>query len=195
MSPSRSLFAWLGMSAVLLSSCAATAYSPESVASGELVLRVRRSELEIWAGGPAHGTRVARTASAYAGLKDYVTCVPQAEEHANLAHSYGRGGQAASGSATVLIAAGLGLYLAHAVLGSRPSGDPYELDKGMLTLGSLAIAATLVAIPLYNHATGHAVDAVNFYNDDVGSVGATCKNLDIRPPVVADPALQLRTLP
>lgn len=184
-----SFFSWI-LSAVMLSSCAQSRYIPQSVAQGELALLVRSSGFELWAGGPVQGQRVARTATGYAGLERYVACIPDALKHARLAHAFARGGQAASAMATLFAAAGMSLFVAHVVLGYQPDGDTHGLDRGTLTLGALGIASTLTAIPLYNQANGNALDAVNFYNDQLGSAGGSCANPTLETPVVTWPSLQ-----
>lgn len=183
----------ISLFAVLLCSCAQSTYVPQSVAQGEIALRVRGSGFEMWAGGPARGRRVARTATGYAGLDRYVECIPEALKHARLARAFGRGGQAASGMTTIFAAAGISLFIAHVVLSYGPDGDPHGLDRGTLTLGGLGIATALTAIPLYNQANGNALDAVNYYNDKIGSAGGSCSNPTTETPIVTWPAPQSDT--
>jgi hypothetical protein len=51
-------------------------------------------------------------------------------------------------------------------------------------LGSAAVGLVFAGLGRLerNRANGHAVDAINYYNDAVGSLGATCADLTYPPP-------------
>ncbi|HNN97929.1 MAG TPA: hypothetical protein PKI03_36950, partial [Pseudomonadota bacterium] len=53
---------------------------------------------------------------------------------------------------------------------------------------TVGLTLSIVSWRLKNHANGHAHDAVNFYNDSVGSLGATCDDLSYPSPVGPAPA-------
>ena len=53
-------------------------------------------------------------------------------------------------------------------------------------LGAAVVGIVLAATsrPLRNHGHGHAIDALNYYNDAIGSVGGTCA---VPPPAASPP--------
>jgi hypothetical protein len=169
----------LGLSLALgpLLGCGATThYTPALVARGELTLRYD-NRFELWAAGRpvAHGLT-------YHGLPDYVRCVPTAHRHARQAVTHG-------GTAVAFSVIG-------GTLGVLALGGLYGLyDEGnrWIWLGSGVGAATLGTIfaglgrMFKNSANGHAVDAMNYYNDAVGSLGATCDDLRYPPPAAPPP--------
>jgi hypothetical protein len=55
------------------------------------------------------------------------------------------------------------------------------LGAGVGTAGLAVLAGGLSRL-LRNRANGQAVDAMNIYNDSVGSLGATCDDLTYPPP-------------
>lgn len=144
-----------------------TRYTPSAVAPGEITFRANNG-IELWA-----GDRRVADAHRYEGLADFVACVPAARQHAALAESNGLGG-------TILTYAGGGFALGGlAGLGGLAYFD--KDDQKMFTFFSVGITAEIVGIVLAGvgrkvklQATGHAVDAANYYNDAVGSVGGKC---------------------
>lgn len=158
--------------ALSLAGCAEnTVYVPRVVARGEVTLRYRGG-FEAWAGG----RRIARGLD-WRGLAPYVGCVPAAREHAEAAAAYGR--------------RALGFSVTGGVLGGLAVGGllgVIDEPNRWAWLGSGLGAAVLGAIfagagRLHrNLANGHAVDAINFYNDAVGSLGATCADLTYPAP-------------
>jgi hypothetical protein len=158
--------------AVACAGCGAeTGYVARVVARGELTLQYHGG-YEMWAGGQ----RVSRGLT-WAGLEDYVGCVGPAREHAAQARTAGRaaiGLSAAGGTLAVLSVGGLAGFA--------------DTDHQWAWLGTgVGVAAVSVVLTgagraLRNRANGHAVDAMNYYNDVVGALGATCADLTYPPP-------------
>jgi hypothetical protein len=153
--------------------CAETHYVPEVVARGELTLQYRHSHYEMWAGGQ----RVARGLG-WDRLPGYVGCVAQARQHAEAARAAGRH------SVGLSVAGGL---LGGIALGGLTAFWDTDHAAGWLA-GGVATATLGVALAgagrlMRNRANGHAVDALNFYNDAVGALGATCADLTYPPPI------------
>ncbi|XXY53632.1 hypothetical protein WME91_21080 [Sorangium sp. So ce269] len=157
-----------------------TRYSPRVVARGELTASYDDG-FTLWAGGQ----KVAESYG-YDGLERFVRCVPEAREHARQASQSGR-------SATTLST--LGVVLGVGSLGGL-SGlyfhDKDEVAMGAILGTGVAVAVTAVVLgalsrPAKERAHGHALDAMNYYNDSVGSLGATCDDLTYPPPAGPEP--------
>jgi hypothetical protein len=121
----------------------------------------------------AEGRKVAE-GYRYDGLTDYVWCVPQAREHASAAEADGAAAVPLQIAGGVLAFAGLGGL---AGLGYLDKNG--ELAAALL-LGGFAtqlVGLALVAAGAQEKvsANGHAVDAMNYYNDAVGSHGGSCR--------------------
>ncbi len=119
------------------------------------------------------GARPVAQGPRYQGLSDFVRCVPDAHRHAQIA-------QSAGGRASILAPLSVGFAvvglggLAGLAFRNRDDGA-----MGALLLGGVAfeIAAVVLAGSSFSaksQAQGHALDAVNFYNDAVGNRGETC---------------------
>ncbi|MGK3959004.1 hypothetical protein WMF38_38860 [Sorangium sp. So ce118] len=157
-----------------------TRYTPRVVARGELTASYDDG-FTLWAGGQ----QVAESYH-YDGLERFVRCVPEAREHARQASQSGR-------SATTLST--LGVVLGVGSLGGL--SGLYFHDKNEAAMGAIlglgvAVAATAVVLgalsrPEKERAHGHALDAMNYYNDAVGSLGATCDDLTYPPPAAPEP--------
>lgn len=158
----------LGLVAPLALGCGhgTTRYEPQLVARGELTLRYDDG-FELWSANRpvARGTR-------YEGLPEFVACVPPARAHANAATSAGTQGAAFTG---------LGIGFGTLTLGGLGGLAFQDKPKIMAAfIGGAAISATLgivfgaLARSSKNDANGHAVDAMNYYNDAVGSQGGSC---------------------
>lgn len=156
-------------------------YYPRLVARGELFPRYDNN-VELWS-----ANRMVAEGYRYDGLEDFVKCVPEAQNHARMAESSGT-------KASVLTT--LGIVMGVGSLGSL--GGLYFYDKdnaamwGILGTG-LIVAAAGVALAASGRrakedAHGHALDAMNYYNDAVGSFGATCDDLTYPAPSGPEPA-------
>ena len=161
---SLSLFA----ATALLASCSATTrYRPTRAPPGELALAYD-DEVQVW-----NGSRQVAQGPRYEGLSDFMRCVPDARRHAEVA-------QSAGGRASILAPLSVGF----AVVGLGGFAGLAYRNKdngamGALLLGGVAleIAAVVMAGSSFSakaQAQGHALDAVNYYNDAVGSRGGTC---------------------
>jgi hypothetical protein len=144
----------------------ATACTPQVLARGELTLRYD-DRFELWAANQpvAYGTR-------YAGLQRFVACVPAAAAEARAARSSGNQGLAFTGlgvgfgTLTLGGLGGLAFQDRPAVMGAFFAGAAVSASLGIV-FGALARRAK-------NDANGHAIDAMNYYNDAVGSQGGSC---------------------
>lgn len=144
-----------------------TNYSPRVLAQNELTLRYE-NEFQVWAPGGmvARGVR-------YDGLAAYVHCVPDAHRHAVEAESAGSSAVGLTVAGTVLAVGGL------AGLGGLAFKD--KDPAVMAAFFTAGISAEVVGLVLAavgrakkTDANGHAVDAVNYYNDAAGSEGRGC---------------------
>lgn len=154
----------------LLAGCGhgATSYAPQLRAYGELTLKYDDG-FSMYAEG-----REIASGHGWSGLSEYVKCVPKAKEHAESAETAG-----AAASALSWIGAGVGL----ASLGSLAAVADYEKHEEtsnmVLGLGLTAAVTGVILAAIGRHekpvANGHAIDAMNYYNDEVGSRGGTCK--------------------
>jgi hypothetical protein len=161
---------------VLVVGCASTYYTPQLVARGELTLQSRRG-LEMQAGG-----RVVARATSWNGLDKYVGCVAQAREHAVSAGNNGR-----AATAMAVIGGTLGVLAVGGLVAGLVDRDHlWEWLGGGVGSGVLGAVFSGTSYLLRNRANGHAVDALNYYNDAVGSLGATCD--DLRYPPSSGPA-------
>jgi hypothetical protein len=157
------------LACMIAAGCATTHYEPQLVARGELTLRYQDG-FEVWAGGApvARGLR-------WEGLPAFVRCVPAARAQAEQAVRAGRAAVALSWLGGILGVAGFG-----GLVGAVADGEQDHLGYWLGAGVGAAVAGTLLAGfgRLYkNRANGHAVDATHFYNDAVGSLGATCDDL------------------
>ncbi|MEZ4295394.1 MAG: hypothetical protein R3B70_10495 [Polyangiaceae bacterium] len=166
--------AYAGVAAVtclaFVSGCGSgvTQYSPQLRARGELTLRY-----DDGFSMTAEGKEIASGVT-WGGLSEYVKCVPKAKEHADAAQAEG-----AAAVSMSWIGAGIGL----GSLGSLGGLVVYDKDPDLAgAILGIGVAAAITGVVLAavgrnrkNHANGHAVDAMNYYNDEVGSYGGTCK--------------------
>ena len=153
-----------------------TLYVPRVVARGEITLRYRGG-FEAWAAGQpvAHGLR-------WRGLPTYVGCVPAARQDADDA---ARAGDRALGFSIVGgILGGLGVAGLVGVVDEANRWAWLGSGLGSAVLGAVFAGAGRL---FRNRANGHAVDAINRYNDAVGSLGATCADLTYPPPAGPGP--------
>ena len=170
------------------SGCATSQYGAQVVAQGELTMR--------FDGGfvvEAGGQRLSQGYT-YPHLDHFVRCVPKAQEHAQAARRSGR-------LAVGLSAAG-GIVGASGLVGLAGLADQNHLFAWLgtgIALSTTGLVLTIVGYRYKTHANGHALDAVNFYNDSVGSLGASCDALSYPPPIadapVAPPGVAPSSLP
>ena len=155
--------------------CAATQYTPTLVARGELTLR--------YDGGFAMdaGGREVSHGLSWSGLDDYTRCVPVASAKASQAQARGRASYVTAILGGVFGAAALGGF--YGLVDNQNGGAWLLAGVGSATVG---LVFGVLTQALRNSANGHAVDAMNIYNDAVGSLGATCE--DLRYPAPAGPA-------
>jgi hypothetical protein len=168
----------LAASMMLLAACITpTSYTPTYVARAELTL-AHDHGMQIYA-GRQHLTN----GPIYAELEHFVRCVPAAQSHARLASVNGRAGVALAWVGGGFGAVSLGGLAGFAYL-------PTDKTAAFTLLGTgIAAAVTGLALaigsrPLRNHAHGHAIDSINYYNDEVGSRGESCD----QPAAVVGPA-------
>lgn len=149
----------------------ATRYTPQLRARGELVLSYDDGfTME------AEGREIA-SSSSWSGLRDYVECVPKAEDHADSAEYYGSSALGLTYTGAIVGLAGLG-GLSGIYFFTDDGGQDYGTGAAVL-LGGLALSAIgfiMAAVGKHHKtlASGHALDAMNYYNDAVGSRGGTC---------------------
>jgi len=166
----------VGFSALVLGGCGSglTVVEPRVLGPHELALRYDNEFQVISSQGTvATGVR-------YEGLADYVHCVPDALKHAEIAQSTGN-------TAVGMTVAGIGLGVGGlAGLGGLAySNKPDVMAAFLLTgLGAEIVGLVLTAAgrSMKVDANGHAVDAVNYYNDAVGSRGGRCGSIGAEIP-------------
>jgi len=175
----------------LLAGCGhgVTSYAPQLRAQGELTLHY-----DDGFSMSAEGKEVA-AGNGWNGLTDYVKCVPRAREHAESAET--------AGAASTVLSI-LGGSIGVASLGSLGGLAVYKENDPDLALSILGVgvAAAVTGVVLAaigrnekNVANGHAVDAMNYYNDAVGSYGGTCRKPAPKPPEVEPTRAEKPTRP
>lgn len=171
---SRALLSFLA-----LAGCASTqTYQARRVARGELTLRYT-DRFEMTAGHEllASGYR-------WDGLADYVRCVPAAQRLALGAERDGHTATAFTWLGVGLAAISVGGFAGVGVENGKYT--PAFIGAGLAVAVAGAVFAGL-SRSYKNYANGQAIDAMNFYNDSVGGLGASCADLRY-PPSVALPA-------
>ena len=151
-----------------LGGCSATSqYRPRIIAKHELSLAYADG-VQIYA-----GREMLTEAPRFSGLADYVHCVPRAVEHAEDAES---AGQAATGLAVAGIVLGAGSLggLSGLAFVEEDPGKAYAIFGTGIAVALVGMTMALVSRANKNQANGHAVDALNYYNDAVGSRGKRC---------------------
>jgi hypothetical protein len=152
-----------------LSGCAALPppYRPRLVARQELVLSYD-GRFELVAGG----RRVAR-GLAWSGLEEFVRCVPDAAAHAARAETAGRAAVAFTALGVGLGAGSLASLAGFAVNDGKDLAAWLGIGVGVAALGTVFAGLSRLE---KNTANGSAVDAMNVYNDAVGSRGGSCSD-------------------
>lgn len=159
------------LAATVLAGCssAASTYRPARVLPAELSVRYDDA-FQIYAGHKplTEGPR-------FDGLTDFVRCVPDARRHAESAEGWGSTAGVLKGLTFAFSGIGLG-----GLAGLGFNGKDDTLMAGLLIGGlvveGLAIAMGAISLGAKAQASGHALDAVNYYNDAAGSVGGMCSN-------------------
>jgi len=172
----------VGLSAALAAGCGSglTVVQPRVLGPHELALQYD-NEFQIVSpqGMVASGVR-------YSGLTSYVQCVPKAREHAIAAEV---SGQAAVGMTIAGMTLGIGGLAGLAGLAYQ---DKPDVMTGFLLagLGAEIVGLVLTAVGRSTKvdANGHAVDAMNYYNDAVGSRGGRCGPRGMEIPKAPAPA-------
>ncbi|MFO0755558.1 MAG: hypothetical protein U0359_03655 [Byssovorax sp.] len=186
-----SIFAPLAFASLALAGCShgLTTYTPKLVAQDELLLRYD-DHFEVYtAERPvAEGVR-------YTGLADFVRCVPDAHRHALAAESDGATGfglSVAGGTSAVL---GLGGLSGLAFYNNKDSTPMVALLGGGIALEVAGLVMAILSRGYKGTANGHAVDAVNYYNDALGSLGGSCDRPLPAAPAPPAPASTAPTAP
>lgn len=165
--------------ATSLGCAGSTSYVPQHVAPGELILRYDGG-IQVYAGREqlTEGPR-------YTDLHAYVRCVPQAADHAERAAKHGEAGVGLAWSGGVMGALSLASLGGLTVIEDQPEVGFAILGTG-LVVGAIAVSLAASSRTQRNQAHGNALDAINYYNDAVGSTGASCATVD-RSTIVAAP--------
>ena len=109
----------------------------------------------------------------YRGLTDFVGCVPEAREHARKAEaSGGRAGPLTTAGVTLSFA-GLG-GLGGLALYNKNNAAMAGVLAGGLVVQLIGLALVGAGAQSKVDANGNAIDAMNYYNDAVGSRGKRC---------------------
>lgn len=166
------------------SGCATSNYAPQVVARGELTVRYDGG-FELAAAG-----RPVAKGLTYRGLDHYVRCVPEAHKHAQQAHTAGGAAIAMSVLGGLLGAAGL-----TSIIALVDTDHWKQWLGGGMGAATLGLTFSILSWRYKNHANGHAIDAMNFYNDSVGSLGATCDDLVYPPSSGPAPPVGMPTPP
>lgn len=115
----------------------------------------------------------------WAGLEAYVRCVPRAARAAAGAASAGTTAVVLSALGASLGVASLGGFAGFAVDEGKHLGAFLGVGVGVAVLGAVLAGLSRTS---KNRANGQAIDAMNLYNDSVGSLGATCDDLTYPAP-------------
>ena len=167
-----------------------TGYVPKVVAHSELTMRYDDG-LEIWT-----GHRMLTKAPGFEGLTHHVRCVPRAREHAEQAESDGATAIGTGWAGGVIGVLGLGGLAGLAFLGEEDGEvKAYAILGSGVAVGLIGVVLAGFSRNLKNSANGHAVDALNYYNDAVGSLGQSCDNRRPRRPKPPPAALVPRKPP
>jgi hypothetical protein len=154
-----------------LGGCAETHYVPRVVARGELTLRYHGA-YEMWAGGQKVSQGLG-----WSGLAGYVGCDEHAREHAKQARSAGRAALGLSAVGGTLGVLGLG-----GLAGLADTDHQWQWLGSGLAVATVGVVLAGIGRAMRNQANGHALDAMNYYNDSVGALGATCADPTYPPP-------------
>lgn len=171
---------------------AMTGYDPLHVGPAELTLRYEK-------GVQVHSGRQHLTSGPlYRGLAEHVRCVPKAYEHARYAEKHGRARRGLAWSGGAMGVASLGGLSGFAFLEEEPKTAFALLGAG-LGVAVLGIVLAGASRSAGNQAHGNAIDAINYYNDAVGSVGGSCADVaeavDVAEAKIGAPPIALLRAP
>lgn len=189
----RPVCATLLIIAILNQGCMATSYQPQALSQDELYLQFRGYQgLEI----RTRTRRIAREATSFVGLPHHVRCVPKARQHANAAVRLGVTRHFFTAFAVGSALAGI---IHPAITFSQPlvKDQDVSLDRLFVLYGSGSLIVLWMRdFFIRPHALGHAVDAVNHYNDARGSIDESCDVQRPGPPspVSDDPPPQEKNM-
>ncbi|MCC6809055.1 MAG: hypothetical protein IT381_16625 [Deltaproteobacteria bacterium] len=173
--------------ACALTACvpATTQYVPQIVAQDELTLSYD-GRFGVYA-----GERKLTQGLLYHGLAGHVRCVPLALKHGRAAEE--AGARAVAFSVVGGVMGGLAPLSFISFISPDPTTRAVSLAGGLVSAVIGAVFAGL-AYKQKNEANGSAVDAVNFYNDALGSYGGSCAVGGVLP-IFAPPASAPASLP
>lgn len=155
-------------------------YQPKHVGPAELTLRYEKG-VTIYS-----GRRYLTRGPRYDGLAEHVRCVPLAYEHARYAQKHGRSRVGLAWSGGALGVASLGGLSGFAFLEEQPKTAFALLGAG-LGVAVLGIVLAGSSRSAGNQAHGNAIDALNYYNDAVGSLGGSCDDAPGEAPEYVPP--------
>jgi hypothetical protein len=161
----KSLTIWF---LTLLAGCVHTQYTPMLAPQTELVLTYD-NRLVI-----RDGAQPIAREPGFAGLVAHVDCVPSARHHARRARRHGRTATALAATGGTLGMASLGGLGGLALLDEDPAAAAAIVGSG-LAVGIIGLTLSMVSRSHRVRAAGHAVDAVNEYNDALGRSGQRCR--------------------
>ncbi len=181
---SRHLAAFLvncGLAVAIGCAPAMSSYVPQHVGPAELTLRYDQGMVVY------SGHSFLTKGPTYRGLAEHVSCVPRAYEHARYAQKHGRARRGLAWSGGALGVASLGGLSGFAFLEDDRKTAFALLGTG-LAVAVLGIVLAGASRSAGNQAHGNAIDAINYYNDAVGSVGGSCAAQAGAPPIALLPS-------
>jgi hypothetical protein len=153
--------------ALATAGCASSQYQPYRLYGNELVLA--QDDGLIVRAGQQNVAREPR----WTGLDERVGCVPSAATHARAARRHGRAATALAIAGGILGVASLGSLAGLQLRHSDPAAAGAIVGTG-IGLGLIGIGLAAGSRRERILANGHAVDAMNYYND-AALVGGRCR--------------------
>lgn len=183
----RSWAAFIRISMGLTLSGCIINYQPHRVAPHELVLQQQTWGYEVRSGDKDFFTSARHS---YWALGRYVHCEEEAYRHAKLATRNQLANYFLMSIASSFAVTGSVLYATNPLGLSR--GDITKIEPDLtyfylLGSGIFAAGFGIAAFASKNSADGHLLDAVNYYNDRVGSLGAGCDGTPYAKPELVPP--------
>lgn len=159
---------WPSLFVALSCACATTQYTPYRLYGDELVL-AQDGGLEMRA-----GDHTVASEPRWQGLEAHVGCVEEAGRHARRARRHARAGRALAIIGGSLGVASLGALGGIPLVHRDPQAAGAIIGTG-IGLGLVGVALALGSRQQRILANGHAVDAMNYYND-AALVGRRCRS-------------------